>query len=556
MEDVPFAWTDFADPQNDNFQINAENPAYKAGKNGASLGDINNYAMEDLPTTQPQHSLQMLVFHHRNGTKMEMDLDMKPSVKLTDDQMVVTLSDDSRKFIKEDIQRITYKYNRYDVNGDNATDVADIATIISVMSGVGIDPDSASNADVNRDGAVDVADIAAIISAMAGNGSSSRSTTSFRGKNDEASGGIIAYGKETICFDDTNLISISHDSPETGEITFTCQDTIIYRSIYDVDSIVFSAAFENIQYEYRILDKESDGMDAIITSTGDFCLIKDDIELRNDSLIAIWGNVNDNEYNYAIIDSLGFINTIIIKDKVYSIIYGNDSITILRDNDWLCNISYDNLKNEEISSSRRLLTPMRASWLTRNPVYKTLCVIDNILGWVEDSSKQLFLYYLRHYGMGNQDINNFLADSSGFIGKVDWLKLIEWLDNLFDYYYFGDNSVKTLDPVKIKPCNYNLPCQVTISLKDTPYYKAMAAHGVSYSLSLTMNLKDKSIGGKSQPKTEHLLDKDIITFNYPNLDIDTYYSYEPRLDVEYQISYKAYFLRVLQDFVLVGGNLR
>ncbi len=43
MEDVPFAWTDFADVKNDFFQISLSNPAYTAGKNGAPLGDTNNY---------------------------------------------------------------------------------------------------------------------------------------------------------------------------------------------------------------------------------------------------------------------------------------------------------------------------------------------------------------------------------------------------------------------------------------------------------------------------------------------------------------------------------
>ena len=43
MEDVPFAWTDFADVQNDFFQISFSNPAYTAGKNGEPLGDENNY---------------------------------------------------------------------------------------------------------------------------------------------------------------------------------------------------------------------------------------------------------------------------------------------------------------------------------------------------------------------------------------------------------------------------------------------------------------------------------------------------------------------------------
>ena len=54
-----------------------------------------------------------------------------------------------------------------DVNGDGTVDVADIATIISVMASVGGDPVSARNADVNGDGSVDVADIATVISIMA-----------------------------------------------------------------------------------------------------------------------------------------------------------------------------------------------------------------------------------------------------------------------------------------------------------------------------------------------------------------------------------------------------
>ena len=57
-----------------------------------------------------------------------------------------------------------------DVNSDNVVDVADIATIIDIMAGVGTDPVSARSADVNEDGTVDVADIATVIDIMAGSG--------------------------------------------------------------------------------------------------------------------------------------------------------------------------------------------------------------------------------------------------------------------------------------------------------------------------------------------------------------------------------------------------
>ena len=53
-----------------------------------------------------------------------------------------------------------------DVNGDHAVDVADVACVISYLSG-GVAVDKTA-ADVNNDGTVDVADIATIISKMAG----------------------------------------------------------------------------------------------------------------------------------------------------------------------------------------------------------------------------------------------------------------------------------------------------------------------------------------------------------------------------------------------------
>ena len=55
-----------------------------------------------------------------------------------------------------------------DVNGDGVVDVADIATVIDVMSG-SASGSLADSADVNKDGTVDVADIATIIDEMAAN---------------------------------------------------------------------------------------------------------------------------------------------------------------------------------------------------------------------------------------------------------------------------------------------------------------------------------------------------------------------------------------------------
>lgn len=63
---------------------------------------------------------------------------------------------------------LTIVKRKGDANGDSVIDVADIATVITVMAGgAGTDAASLRAADVNEDGVVDVADIANIISLMA-----------------------------------------------------------------------------------------------------------------------------------------------------------------------------------------------------------------------------------------------------------------------------------------------------------------------------------------------------------------------------------------------------
>ena len=68
------------------------------------------------------------------------------------------------------VEPTTNVYAQGDANHDGSIDVADIATVITVMAGEGDDPEKARACDVNGDGSVDVADIASIISIMAASG--------------------------------------------------------------------------------------------------------------------------------------------------------------------------------------------------------------------------------------------------------------------------------------------------------------------------------------------------------------------------------------------------
>jgi len=125
-----------------------------------------------------QHATaQTLQVHHANGATTDLVLGTGTTVKFQDDHVLLSSPSQTCDFAKADVLRFTYTIMRADVNGDGAVDVADIATVISVMAssdvGAGVEGDLQSpvparkEADVNGDGTVDVADIATIIATMA-----------------------------------------------------------------------------------------------------------------------------------------------------------------------------------------------------------------------------------------------------------------------------------------------------------------------------------------------------------------------------------------------------
>ena len=100
---------------------------------------------------------------HDFADKPEITIDGETFTVASERTTVSYQATDIWKFTLEDASLLTTG----DVNGDSTVDVADIATVISVMAGT-MGNGSATSADVNGDGTVDVADIATIISIMAG----------------------------------------------------------------------------------------------------------------------------------------------------------------------------------------------------------------------------------------------------------------------------------------------------------------------------------------------------------------------------------------------------
>lgn len=81
-------------------------------------------------------SAQTLVFHLIDGSTADVELTSAFRMFTAGNKINVILPDGSTKdFTQSDILTITYRETRGDVNRDNTVDVADIATIISIMAG-------------------------------------------------------------------------------------------------------------------------------------------------------------------------------------------------------------------------------------------------------------------------------------------------------------------------------------------------------------------------------------------------------------------------------------
>ena len=96
------------------------------------------------------------------GTVVALSIDISSYAK---GRYTVTVENSEESFTGQ-FEAQTTKMRLGDLNGDGAVDVADIATVISVMAN-GVESANV-NGDVNGDGVVDVADIASVIAVMAG----------------------------------------------------------------------------------------------------------------------------------------------------------------------------------------------------------------------------------------------------------------------------------------------------------------------------------------------------------------------------------------------------
>ncbi len=308
-------------------------------------------------------------------------------------------------------------------------------------------------------------------------------------------------------------------------------------------NVVSNMAASKIEYklEYQLFEKEFYGIDAAMTPDGNYCAL---IEVNNESKqkLAILGNTNTESRDYVLLDSLGIIHNFTLGTNVYSLTYGEDNVSVFCNDSWECDIPYEKFYdfNDNIQT--------RASFLTRNPIYKLASKIFVISDFIKAPRKAIILAVL-HSQLGDDDeLLNLLVDA---IDGIDILEAIKWIDHIMDINYFGDAYISTLEPHKIAVCNYDLGCYTRLPYMDTPFYKENSYRGVSYTFKVSMKLREDCIGGEEYSKESEALDE-YTWFNFQDLELNTEYIYEPKLEVEYSISDEAYWLSIGEDPQKIG----
>lgn len=313
-------------------------------------------------------------------------------------------------------------------------------------------------------------------------------------------------------------------------ITFTKENNIHVQNIWCNGIAIKDAIHPNstnikirqTESEFRIFDKEVNGKDALITQNGEFCTFIDTDSPKKD-ICAVFGNKLDGTHDCVVMDSVGLIRSMIVCDSTYLFYYGKEYMTILYNNKWLCDVPYEKLKENKT----------RASIWTRNPVYRLLNAISQIRNFCNKPLGYTLtrLLYLQMHGNQTDNIYDYTSD---IIDGIDLLRLIQLLDDLEEYMYFGDASIETLSPHKLSMCNYDLPCKFTKSSIST-YMMNILQKNEAVSYRITMRLSNNKIGEKGLLKAQNIdIDNsNIYTFNFSNLDICTDYSYEPDLEVVY-----------------------
>lgn len=299
-------------------------------------------------------------------------------------------------------------------------------------------------------------------------------------------------------------------------------------------NVVSNMAASEIEHklEYQLFEKESDGIDGIITQNGAYAMLKE--TPNNDAIVLISGLLDEEEKDYMLLDGEGFIKAMSIEDNVFvSFFYTPDCVWIVDNNsNVVAEIPYDEFPAFENEPQTR------ATILTRNPIYQALSIRKKVKEFlkkpIKEGTKMVLENFLEgKFGRYGETANN-LIDAVFNIDEI--LNLLGLLDKLHELQFF-DNAQLTTLPANIEDVvNVSLPCEIKNLTDNTLNCYAKQRYGdvISYTYTLSMYVYENSslVSSIIDSQSKTISGNGIETFEFKADKLNHSYGYEPSLKVD------------------------
>lgn len=329
------------------------------------------------------------------------------------------------------------------------------------------------------------------------------------------------------------------------ETALTQNDTLSIKGTDDIECVFI---------------KNNSVLGGFIANTGDFLILLPSSSSSGDLHLAI-GNVYNNEDKIVCdVDSFGIIRHIYAEKELYSIIYTEDSLTILGNkNGFKKSYAYDIFSLEKDNTKLPL---MRAGGISASWQYKTISVLKTFVDIIkgEDDvvtlkgvAARLGMYLGTKYldNLEGKEWHQLILDLLTLDCIDPLLLLIEQLDAYIDRQTFGNMSIETLDAQNLGRNSYSIGCKINYSTTDYLY------SDYPHSYRITMDIKG---GGRHWRETKADVSSDNnVTFPLSGLDYNTKYTYKPRLDfVVYNPKLQEYvtIAQFLKECGITGYDLK
>lgn len=288
----------------------------------------------------------------------------------------------------------------------------------------------------------------------------------------------------------------------------------------------------NERYEYYpfLSDEIKTG---IVTNKGNYCFISNALEDCDSCHLIVVSDESRENNLIAFADSLGLIRYININDNKFTIIYGKNEFLIFLNETIFKRGSYDDLPIESYYTS-----PDERKNV--NVIKRTCAVLCSMLDFISDVDSNVLRNFSYELNNGRFVIDNTdeqkhefaMSKKVRFRGPsvIDYLEFLhdyfEQLQKLARYIVFGNISLETLYPKRNKINNYDLGCKVSYS--SNGMLGDVFLRDPNISIILKNRSTDKVV--RTETRTSTSSTDNSYYMNFDNLDLDTRYSYYPKVD--------------------------